>query len=782
MTQENDKINFNDIISEYEVKNIEAFSIYLKQVWKDLCGRRSDDKSKEGIDKMTFQKYYDLPGLISERLFSIFDSSHSGYLSLNDFIYNMQVLFSANLDKLLEFIFKFYDFDNDGKITKEDIRVVLSYVPIYKKIESNECLKFEVDNFEDRLNSQKELHSKLDAIFGPKETLNLEEFIIVVKTLNSDIFLFILIILYEYRPFSVETIKNLENIKKSPWISPRQIYNYIASPDLNSNLIVSKTLRKSPAINGISLKERKGNPKFNNKMNLLGLITGEKIEEEKQEKKNASDYFFEIIPESKEENQKNVTNVDNHIKPKRKIAKYFSLTNKKVKNLLFEEQEKEKETGKNFQKKVSKFAKPFKGEYLPNKEIKKDINNIIIIKETENKVDNNEEKTNDNENDKEDDNENDNEIIHGYLYKIQENKIKKIYFKLICKDLYYYKSKENKKHKGMHNLSGAYIKDEGLVKIKERKLYCFNIIFPGKEKRYYVSDEKEYKKWVEAIRKIVHYSNFNELYEIKGTLGKGKFGLVKLGIHKETGRKVAVKIINKQLVDDIDVQQVKSEIDILKIAKHPNIIKLYDIFENEHFIFIIMEYCQGGDLFSYIEKRGFRLKEDFAAKIIYKLCAAVSFLHHYGIVHRDLKPENILMTEDTNNADIRLVDFGLGKIIGPGEECNEPFGTFSYVAPEVLLSKPYNSKVDMFGIGIISYLILAGFLPFDDEESDKEIARQTIYEPTPFPSEIWNNISKEAKSFIENLLDKNPDNRMDIKEALEHKWIRKFNNEIKEVF
>ena len=419
---------------------------------------------------------------------------------------------------------------------------------------------------------------------------------------------------------------------------------------------------------------------------------------------------------------------------------------------------------------------------MPNKEIKKDINNIIIIKETENKVDNNEEKTNDNENDKEDDNENDNEIIHGYLYKIQENKIKKIYFKLICKDLYYYKSKENKKHKGMHNLSGAYIKDEGLVKIKERKLYCFNIIFPGKEKRYYVSDEKEYKKWVEAIRKIVHYSNFNDLYEIKETLGKGKFGLVKLGIHKETGRKVAVKIINKQLVDDIDVQQVKSEIDILKIAKHPNIIKLYDIFENEHFIFIIMEYCQGGDLFSYIEKRGFRLKEDFAAKIIYKLCAAVSFLHHYGIVHRDLKPENILMTEDTNNADIRLVDFGLGKIIGPGEECNEPFGTFSYVAPEVLLSKPYNSKVDMFGIGIISYLILAGFLPFDDEESDKEIARQTIYEPTPFPSEIWNNISKEAKSFIENLLDKNPDNRMDIKEALEHKWIRKFNNEIKEVF
>ena len=774
MSQKIEKINFNDIISEYEVKNIEGFSIYLKQVWKDLCSRKKDDKNKEGIDKITFQKYYDLPGLISERLFSIFDSSRTGCLSLNDFIYNMQILFSSNLEKLLEFIFKFYDFDNDGKITKEDVRVVLSYVPIYKKIENDNCLKFEVDNFEDRLNSQKELHSKLGEIFGAKEKLNLEEFISVIKTQNSDMFLFILIFLYEYRPFSVETIKYLENIKRSPMISTRKIYNLIASPNLNSNLIVSKTLQKSPAMNGFSISDRIKNPNINTKMKFLGILSGEKIEKEKQIKdNNPLNNFFEIIPESKEENQKNITNGDNFIKPKRKILKYFSLNDKKIKNLLFEEKLKKDEDI------VFPFGKHLEGGNLPNN---KENNKIESIKENENTKDNNEEKSNDNNNDNKEDNKKNNEIVDGYLYKIQENKIKKIYFKLICKDLYYYKSKENKKHKGMHNLSGAYIKDEGPVKIKERKLFCFNIIFPGKEKRYYVSNEKEYNKWIEAIRKIVHYSNFHELYDIRETLGKGKFGLVKLGIHKETGRKVAVKIINKQIVDDIDIQQVKSEIDILKIAKHPNIIKLYDVFENEHFIFIIMEYCPGGDLFFYIEKRGFKLKEYFAAQIIYKLCTSLFFLHQYGIVHRDLKPENILMTDKTDNADIRLVDFGLGKIIGPGEECNEPFGTFSYVAPEILLGKTYNFKVDMFGIGIIAYLLLAGFLPFDDENSEKEIARQTVYEPTPFPPEIWKTISKEAKSFVENLLDKNPDKRMNIKEALEHKWIQKYSNENKVIF
>ena len=255
-----------------------------------------------------------------------------------------------------------------------------------------------------------------------------------------------------------------------------------------------------------------------------------------------------------------------------------------------------------------------------------------------------------------------------------------------------------------------------------------------------------------------------------------------MGIHRQNGRKVAIKIINKKLVCSIDVQQVKTEIDILKIAKHPNIIQLYDVFENENYIYIIMEYCPGGDLFSYIEKRGFHLPETRAAEIIHKLSTAVFFLHEYGVVHRDLKPENILMTDDSNTADIRLVDFGLGKIIGPGVMCNEPFGTFSYVAPEVLQEKPYSFKVDLFAIGIISYLLVAGFLPFDHETSEREIAKRTVYEPTPFPPCIWNTISIEARMFVDNLLNKNPDKRMGIQQVLQHKWLQKNDSEGESVF
>ena len=797
-----EKINFNDITCEYEVKNKEAFAQYLKQVWKDLIGRSGDtNEASKGIDKVTFQKYYELPGLISERLFSVFDNDNKGYLSLNDFTSTMLTLFSSDFNDLLELIFKFYDFDKDDKITKEDIRMVLSYVPTYKKNKKNSensGLKFDTEDFQDRLKSQKELHDKLNIIFGQKENINLEEFTEITKNKNSDIFLFILVFLYEHRPFSSETVKNLENIKKSPLLSFRKKEVLIASPNLDSNLCVTETLQKSPAMKNANLGDRmtKNNNVYKN-MKFLGLLSGRNLNNNINIKENNDNNIKEnehnnntvislqipVIPpaqkESKEESkindnteetkeeEKDITSKGQR-KPARKSLKFFS-DKTKVTEEKKNYNENEEEEEMNFS-----YARPFEGRDILNKKKKsKDEEEKMNTKEID--EDNEDNEINEqNEDDIPDSNEKQEDTTEGYLYKIQGNKMKKIYFKLIHKDLYYYKSKDIKKHKGMHNLSGVYIKDEGVVTIKDKKLYCFNIIFPSKERKYYLQNEKEYLKWVESIRKVVHYSNLRDLYKIKGNLGKGKFGLVKLGEHKESGRQVAIKIINKEVIEGMELERIKSEIDILKIAKHPNIIKLYDVFENEKYIYIIMEYCAGGDLFNYIEKRDFKIKESRAAEIVHKLCTAVYFLHQYGIIHRDLKPENILMTDITDDADIRLVDFGLGKMIGPGEKCDEPFGTFSYVAPEVLQEKPYDFKVDLFAIGIITYLLVAGFLPFDDENSEKEIARQTVYEPTPFPSFVWKNISLEAKMFVDNLLDKNPDKRMNIQEVLQHKWLQKF--------
>ena len=146
------------------------------------------------------------------------------------------------------------------------------------------------------------------------------------------------------------------------------------------------------------------------------------------------------------------------------------------------------------------------------------------------------------------------------------------------------------------------------------------------------------------------------------------------------------------------------------------------------------------------------------------------YLHSFGIVHRDLKPENVLMVENSESGEVKLIDFGLSKIIGPTQTCNEPYGTLSYVAPEVLLQKPYDKAVDVWSLGIILFLLLGGALPFDDDE-DREIARQTIYEKVDFSYKTWDVVSSQAKDLITKMLEKDKKKRIKLEEVLQHDWI-----------
>ena len=222
-----------------------------------------------------------------------------------------------------------------------------------------------------------------------------------------------------------------------------------------------------------------------------------------------------------------------------------------------------------------------------------------------------------------------------------------------------------------------------------------------------------------------------------------------------------------------DLINARNQIEILKITQSQNILQLYDIIENEEYIYIIMEHCFGGDLLTYLEKRNFKLTESRAAEIIYKLSKAVEFLHSRNILHRDLKPENILMTNDSDFADIKLFDFCISKMIKPGETFNECVGTIGYMAPEVLLGKKYSTSADVWSIGVISYLLLSGYLPFDDE-SEKEIIRMTIYEPVEYPNDIWKKISHEANIFVDKLLMKEVDQRMKLSDIFKDPWIIKY--------
>lgn len=253
--------------------------------------------------------------------------------------------------------------------------------------------------------------------------------------------------------------------------------------------------------------------------------------------------------------------------------------------------------------------------------------------------------------------------------------------------------------------------------------YPFSLFFSFKKSKIYYADSKaDYDKWVSFIKNLIGYASLLDYYDLKESLGKGKFGTVRCGVHKKSGKRVAIKVMKKATMSQLDVELVKQEIEILKICQHPNLLRMLDVFENTEYIYIVTEILEGGDLFAYLEKRKFKVPEVRASKIIHSLAAGLFYLHSYGIVHRDLKPENILMVDKTENSDVKIVDFGLSKMIGPSQLCSEPFGTLAYVSPEVLLQKPYGKPVDVWGLGILAFLMMMGNLPFDHED-DREVAQ-----------------------------------------------------------
>jgi len=205
------------------------------------------------------------------------------------------------------------------------------------------------------------------------------------------------------------------------------------------------------------------------------------------------------------------------------------------------------------------------------------------------------------------------------------------------------------------------------------------------------------------------------------------------------------------------------------MCQHQNIIKLLDLFESSNHYFIVLEYMQGKDLFDYIAKRNYSLPEERAKVVIFQVLQGVRYLHRFGIVHRDLKLENIMMSNSTDRAVPKIVDFGLSKIIGPNETATEPFGTLGYVAPEVLKKQPYSFSCDMWSIGCILYALISGSLPFD-HNNQKELMRMTMEDSLKFDLPTWDNISSQCKNLITDLLKKSSSQRIRIEEAMLHPW------------
>jgi Ca2+-binding EF-hand superfamily protein len=734
-----DYINFESLRKFINIEDQSLLTTYLKEVFKDLSDR-GDSNKKKGISKITFLEYIKLPIFIAEKVFQSFDLDNDGFLNLKEFVDNLASLYLGDFNETIKIIFNIFDFDKDGDIIKGDVKILLSYLPL--KTEKNKVeYKFQIESFE-------EIDEIIRLTFVNLENLKLEEFKKIIETKKSDIFLQMLCFLYYSKPFSDTNINMLRSYKRR-------------SPEVkaNNSPLVSSPAKNLPSPNKKSI--------FFPIDQIFKLNLVENDEEDPEPKKKSSHRIDVDNPTNNFDKDRKKININN-ADLIGKNADMIRMSNQKI------TVEKSDDINSNIKYSKNIFSSP--SVILKRKDKTKLILDFNLednlVKMEDLSIKENQTKS------KPISTINENPVLYeDWIYKLSEsNKIKKYWLVLVGKDIYYYRSEKKDDLLGMHNLSGSFVRETGQKKISNETLLSFAIQFSSKSRNYYTYIHEACEEWVKNIKEAIGYKSFFDFYDMQEDIGEGKFGVVKLGVHKKTKEKVAIKIIKKESMNTSDIELVKSEIDIMKLCRHPNIVTLLDHFENSEYIFIIMELSTGGDLEEHFHKTKFKFTEPKAAIIMFQLASGIKYLHDYGVLHRDLKPENIMLSDNTDKATIKIMDFGLSKIIGPQERVADGFGTLSFVAPEVLIRQPYNKQIDIWSLGVILYYMLSGTLPFDDENDNEEIiAKMTVFTEVQFPSKYWSKRGEDVIDLIKKCLIKNPEERIKIDEYLQQKWIKAHN-------
>ena len=808
----------NDISNVSTIKKI--FS--QNKIYQKLNG-------DNGISLKTFLEYMNIQDFIGERLFKYFNKSKNNILNKTEFTNGISNLYYSDIPELIKLTFFLGDFNEDGKIYKYDMKLLLTYIPsssdIVQKIKIKQISKiinafFNEKIQDNKIDDEKEIdfdtYNKNIKEYNDKRNSNnnlddndiLNEF-----NNNAPFFYFISILSYLFYncPFNVQNVNYFA--KKTKYILKKS-----EPKDVNKRNTLLTTIKKGDSAE--------------NGKEMIGLMTN--VSEKNK-------FRIEAIPKIGQKNlfkphrstsQKIIISDNN-------ITKLKNILNKKRENIKEKEyiyaKEKDEIKYSKIKKEINMFKKKISGKQGCLSPFQRNILNDFTRSPPLNSIVN--------KHSNEENNNSINKLRYSLKSKLPSITKEKstplsvpIHFKKIDKDfkmpsefvlcdlsesddsqknmdviqeeqkddipgIYCFKNNEENNsinqiilNKFYAILSGKeilFFSNENKTELLDLWYVFKSHITIGKEsinnthyhsvninyfntdtinKIYFLKDN-ECQSFAKKIKKAIHDLSFNDFYELGDELGQGHFAKVCKCKNKNSNKFYAVKIINKEVLKAKDLELIRQEKSFLSLIKHPNIICLKDYFEDKRSIYFVTDYYSGGDLITFIEKNP-NITEKTACKIIRKIAEALKYLNIFGIVHRDIKPENILFSEENDFKSIKIIDLGVCKTLTYGQMANEPIGTNGYISPEIYLHNDYSFKTDIWSLGIILYLLITqGLLPFDHENMDnKVIGKKVIYLHQEYPDEYFGKCSKSLINLLDKMLEKNFEKRIDINSLLKDSW------------
>ena len=741
---------------------------------KNLFSNTLKQKANEnGISLRNFLQYLDIQEFMCERLFKYLDKTKTGQLTKNEFVNGLDTIYYGNFQELYKLIFFMCDFNENGKLHKFNMKLILSYIPVKTYEEQQKYIKninSIIDHYFTNLDKRfPEKNIKIDKEIDYDLYKNDIEDYIKESTNNNNkensnnnnfnnngsFLLFIKLISYIYmnNPFNKDNmnfckfLKNKFLMKLPKKLNSNNLFNTTSNTNNNANTNNTNNINKE--------KENKNgtNNAENNDKDQLAKIRpnarSNSLYNNKKKKNNI--YTTNIKPQKVLLSSKNLP-----IENKNQDLLRFSMNiNELKKAKLLQTGKKEKQGGFNL---------------TPSKDKKDKKSGLNLDQDNEEIFTDKNIKNNDYA-----------DILYKYCEEDSSKFIKKYYGELRGKDILFFASKLKNELCTIWNISKCIIIP--LEKINISKYTYYPIKFINYNKSFcliYFEDNEKRNLFLKKCEENTSYIKIEDLFEFKEKIGQGNFGLVRKCIEKNTGKEYAVKIMDKNKIKKKDLQFIIQERNYMILIKHPNIVSLVQDFEDENFIYFVMEYFKGGDLAKYMKRIKENMKEKnlerIAAKIIRIIAQGVEYLNQFGIVHRDLKPENIVFGIEDDIKSIKIIDLGVAITLPFGQQSSDPIGTLAYISPEMFTHNPYSYKVDVWAIGILLYwLVSGGILPFDDEKNDEHImGKKVVFMHQEYPEKYFGDKSKSLFNLIDKTLEKNPEKRINIHNFLDEEWLNKY--------